>query len=200
MLKKELLEILKEIGDDQEVNETILEIEDFAKSSKISLEQFKELIEKDPEIKGYNQSNLDRAITNGIESFKSKGMQKLIDEAIAKSKNEGLSPEQIKIRDLEAKFADMEREKRVIESKSGLSKLLSTKNLPVDLVDYVYHDDENILNENIEKFTNMFSSVATEQANKILNDNSYVPPTSSGSKYMSEVERIFAKNTGISIE
>ena len=59
MLKSELLEKLKDINDDTDINETILSIEDFAKSSskldvsKLTVEDYKRILETNEAIKGY---------------------------------------------------------------------------------------------------------------------------------------------------
>ena len=88
MLKSELLEKLKDINDDTDINETILSIEDFAKSSskldgskltvgkldvsKLTVEDFKNVLENNQMIKGYYTSQMDSAISKAINSHDKK--------------------------------------------------------------------------------------------------------------------------------
>ena len=73
MKKSELLEILKDIEDDSEINETIQGIEGLAKSStldvnKLTIEDFKNILENNAAIKGYNASTLDSVRSKAVET------------------------------------------------------------------------------------------------------------------------------------
>ena len=102
MLKKELIEKLKDIDDNADINETILAMEDFAKSSeldvtKLTIEDYKNVLEKNETIKGYNQSQLDSAISKAINShddkFQKEKLPSIIEEELKKRSNEGLTKE-----------------------------------------------------------------------------------------------------------
>ena len=67
MLKSELLEKLKDIAEDADVNETILCMDDFAKSSeidvtKITLDDYKNMLANNEIVKAYFTSQLDSGI------------------------------------------------------------------------------------------------------------------------------------------
>ena len=75
MKKSELLEVLKDIADDSEINETIQGIEGLAKPfdiNSIGLDQFKQVLEGNKEVKAYYQSALDSGIGKGVATFKEK--------------------------------------------------------------------------------------------------------------------------------
>ena len=73
MKKSELLELLKDVEDDADINETIQGIEGLIKPfdlSKITLEQYKEILENNEVIKGYNTSTLDSVRSKAVETYK----------------------------------------------------------------------------------------------------------------------------------
>jgi len=185
MKKNELLELLKEIGDDQEVNETILGIEDFAKSSefdvnKLTLEDFKKVITDNKEILGYYTSEKDRAVSKGIETFKTNNLQKLIDEGIKAKSDEGLTEEQKQIRELIAYKEQKEKEEKINGIKKGYKDIFAEKKLSTDLMDFINFDGEKEnIDSAIEKLSKIFGdSVNTEVKNRI-GDKDETPPKDS---------------------
>lgn len=201
MKKTELLKLIEALGDDDNVLETLQGIEGLAKSSelditKLTVEDFKNILEKNEQIKGYNQSNLDSAISKGVESFKTNKMPSYLQEELKKVNNKDKTPEMIALEEMQQKYNAMEKQMQMKELGSKYSKVLSEKGLPLDLVDYILSDgNEESINSNIEKFSNMFSTVTNSKVNEKLNNNSYVPPKDNGTKALSGVEQAFyAKN------
>ena len=123
-------------------------------------------------------------------------MKKLIDEAVKAKSNEGKTPEQIKLEELETKLAEMEKEKTIATNKANYSKILGEKGLSTDLLDFIYADEEAVFNENIDKINTIIQSAVTSSTNKILNNNEYIPPTSSGGVALSGVEKAFYERNG----
>lgn len=201
MKKTELLKLIEGLGDDDNVLETLQGIEGLAKSSdlditKLTVEDFKNILEKNEQIKGYNQSNLDSAVSKGVESFKTNKMPSYLQEELKKVNNKDKTPEMIALEEMQQKYNAMEKQMQMKELGSKYSKVLSEKGLPLDLVDYILSDgNEENINSNIEKFSNMFSTVTDSKVNEKLNNNSYVPPKDNGTKVLSGVEQAFyAKN------
>lgn len=202
MKKTELLKLIESLGDDDSVLETLQGIEGLAKSfeldaTKLTIEDFKNILEKNEQIKGYNQSNLDSAISKGVESFKTNKMPSYLQEELKKVNNKDKTPEMIALEEMQQKYNAMEKQMQMKELGSKYSKVLSKKGLPLDLVDYILSDgNEENINSNIEKFSNMFSTVTDSKVNEKLNNNSYVPPKDNGGgKVLSGVEQAFyAKN------
>lgn len=205
MKKTELLKLIESLGDDDNVLETLQGIEGLAKSSelditKLTIEDFKNILEKNEQIKGYNQSNLDSAISKGVESFKTNKMPSYLQEELKKVNNKDKTPEMIALEEMQQKYNAMEKQIQMKELGSKYSKVLSEKGLPIDLVDYILSDgNEESINSNIEKFSNMFSTVTDSKVNEKLNNNSYVPPKDNGGgKVLSGVEQAFyAKNPNL---
>ena len=85
MKKSELLELLKDVEDDSDINETIQGIEGLIKPfdlSKITLDQYKEILENNEAIKGYNTSTLDSVRSKAVETYKNGKGKEAIKKAI----------------------------------------------------------------------------------------------------------------------
>lgn len=202
MKKADLIKLIEGLEDEVDVLDTLKENEEIKglikpfDASKLALEDFTKLLQENDTIKGYWTSEKNRAVTEGIEGFKKKDMKKLIDEAVKAKSNEGKTPEQIKLEELETKLAEMEKEKTIATNKANYSKILGEKGLSTDLLDFIYADEEVVFNENIDKINTIIQSAVTSSTNKILNNNEYIPPTSSGGVALSGVEKAFYERNG----
>ena len=133
MKKIDLLKLIEGLEDETDVLDTLKEQEEVKGLIKpfdvneITLEDFKKAIADNKEIRGYYASEKDRAVSKGIETFKSNNLQKLIDEELKKKSNEGLSEEAIQLKELQAKFEALEKEKTISELKGKYTKSLLEK-------------------------------------------------------------------------
>ena len=186
MKKRDLLKLIEGLEDETDVLDTLKEQEEVKGLIKpfdvneITLEDFKKAIADNKEIRGYYASEKDRAVTKGIETFKSNNLQKLVDEELKKKSNEGLSEEAIQLKELQAKFEALEKEKTRSELKGKYTKSLSEKGLSTGLVDFVFDEDEAIFNSNVDKINSIIENLINSKTNEILNNNEYIPPTSGG--------------------
>lgn len=202
MKKIDLLKLIESLGDEADVLETLKDQEEIKGLIKpfdvneITLEDFKKAIADNKEIRGYYTSEKDRAVTKGIETFKSNNLQKLIDEELKKKSNEGLSEEAIQLKELQAKFEALEKEKTRSELKGKYTKLLSEKGLSTELVDFVFNEDEEIFNSNVDKINSIIENSINSKTNEILNNNEYIPPSNGGSN-LNRDEEILKKILGI---
>ena len=179
MLKKELIEKLKDIDDNADINETILAMEDFAKSSeldvtKLTIEDYKNVLEKNETIKGYNQSQLDSAISKAINvhdgKFKKEKLPSIIEEELKKRSNEGLTKEQIEIKELKEQMEVMKKEKEVNELLASNRTKLKEAKLSEDLAKYIKEDSD------IEFFKNLITESVNNGVKDKINNSSYTPP------------------------
>ena len=193
MLKSELLEKLKDINDDTDINETILSIEDFAKSSskldgskltvgkldvsKLTVEDFKNVLENNQMIKGYYTSQVDSAISKAInshdEKFKKDKLPKIIEDELKKRSNDGLSPEQIEIKELKAQMEAMKAEKEANDLLNSNRTKLKEAKLSEDLAKYIKEDSD------IEFFKNLITESVNNGVKDKINNSSYTPPSDS---------------------
>lgn len=196
MKKIELLKLIESLEDEADVLDTLKEQEEIKglikpfDVEKITLEDFKKVITDNKEIKGYYTSEKDRAVSKGIETFKSNNLQKLIDEELKKKSNEGLSEEAIQLKELQAKFEALEKKKTISELKGKYTKFLAEKGLNAELVDFVFNEDEEIFNSNVERINNILQNSINLKTNEILNNNEYIPPTSGGESINTAEEQL----------
>ena len=179
MLKSELLEKLKDIADDADINKTILSIDDFAKSSeidvkKLTVDDYKNMLANNEVIKAYYQSSFDSAVGSAVTKHDQKFMKEkfptLLEEEIKKRDTSNLTPDQMKIKELEEKMAKYEAEKtEALRLETNRNKL-KDNGLNTDLAKYIKTDDD------IDFFKNLINdSVKAEVKNK-LGNSSYRPP------------------------
>ena len=179
MLKSELLEKLKDIAEDADVNEAILSIDDFAKSSeidvkKLTVDDYKNMLANNEVIKAYYQSSFDSAVGSAVTKHDQKFMKEkfptLLEEEIKKRDTSNLTPDQMKIKELEEKMAKYEAEKaEALRLETNRSKLKES-GLNTDLAKYIKTDDD------IDFFKNLINdSVQAEVKNKLGKSN-YKPP------------------------
>lgn len=198
MKKSELLKLIETLGDDDSVLETLKGVEGLSQfdATKLSIDDFKALLENNAEIKGYHTSTLDSQISKSVNSHDEKFMKEkfpqLLQEELKRYSNEGKTPEQIKLEELQSQLDNMQKEKTRTDLAVKYQKILSEKGLPVDLTDYILGDgNEENINANIEKFGNMFSTITDTKVNEKLMNNSYVPPKDGTSTVLSGVEQAF---------
>ena len=179
MLKSELLEKLKDIAEDADVNEAILNIDDFAKSSqidvkKLTVDDYKNMLANNEVIKAYYQSSFDSAVGSAVTKHDQKFMKEkfptLLEEEIKKRDTSNLTPEQIQLKELQAQLDAMKAEKEQAELLNANISKLKEVGLNTDLAKYIKTDSD------IDFFKNLINdSVKTEVKNK-LGNSSYRPP------------------------
>ena len=89
IIKKDLLEKLNDIDETADVTEVLKGIDGIAEVkeipfdvNKLTVEDYKNILETNKAIQGYNQSQLDSAVSKGVESFKTKKMPGIIESEI----------------------------------------------------------------------------------------------------------------------
>ena len=183
MLKSELLEKLKDIAEDADINETILNMEDFAKSSKVdvkklTIDDYKNMLANNDIIKAYYQSSFDsavgKAVTNHDEKFKKEKLPKLLEEEVQKKLNADLTPEQQQIRKLQEKIEKMELEKTKAELLEANRNKLQGQGLDTSLAKYINNDDD------ITFFKDLISNSVQAGIKEKLGNSNYKPPVSAG--------------------
>ena len=179
MLKSELLEKLKDIADDADINKTILSIDDFAKSSeidvkKLTVDDYKHMLANNEVIKAYYQSSFDSAVGSAVTKHDQKFMKEkfpiLLEEEIKKRDTSDLTPDQLKIKELEEKMAKYEAEKaESLRLETNRSKL-KDNGLNTDLAKYIKTDDD------IDFFKNLINNSVKTEIKQKLGESSYKPP------------------------
>ncbi|BDR67210.1 hypothetical protein K144312032_14380 [Clostridium tetani] len=174
MLKKDLLELIKDIEDDKDVDET-LKSTDFAKSM-LSLDNFKNLISTDKEFKSFIDSEKDKYNSKALDTWKANHLQKLIDEKVKELYPEE-DPKDSELAKLKLEMENMKKETLRKELTNKALKIATEKGLPADLVDYFIGQDEESTTKNLETLEKVFTEKLETTVKERLKDNSYTPPS-----------------------
>lgn len=174
MLKKDLLELIKGIEDDKEVDE-ILAISELA--TKFSgLDIFKQKINTDKEFKSYIDSLKDQHLSKGLETWKSNNLESLVNEKIKELYPEE-DPKDNELKKLKQEMENMKKETLKKELTNKALKIATEKGLPTELVDYFIGQDEESTNKNLETLEKVFTGKLETTVKERLKDNSYTPPS-----------------------
>lgn len=182
MKKSELLKLIETIADDGDINELILGADEFkglgkVDLSKLSTDEFKNLLTTNEAIKGYMTSRDDSIRSSAVETFKSGKMKELINKAVEEAKNGKKTPEQERIEELEKQFAESQAQIQRQNTINKYTGILKEKGLPTELVDFVYGDGkEETIDKNIETLGTVFTSAIDSGVKSKLGTSSYVPP------------------------
>ena len=118
----------------------------------------------------YATKAVNTARENAIAKFKSEELPKIIDDAIKAKSNEGLTPEQMQLKELQAQLDAMKAEKEQAELLNSNVRKLKEVGLNTDLARFIKEDSD------IDFFKNLINdSVKAEVKNK-LGHSSYKLP------------------------
>lgn len=184
MLKKELLELIKDIEDEGEIDE-IITSKGFAKPLNFG----NKVVATENDLKSLIDSERDK----GIEGFKKGGMQKLIDAEVLKRTNKEETPVEKELREMKAEFESMKKEKARAEMVAKYKDTLADKKIPSKLIDFVLGEDEETTNANISLFEDSMKSYIDSQVSERLNTG-YVPPKDDSNISKSTYEQLLQKD------
>lgn len=173
MLKSELLELIKDIEDDKDVDETLATSELATKFG--GLDMFKQKINTDKDFKSFIDSLKDTHLTKGLETWKANNLQKLIDEKVKELYPED-DPKDTELSKLKLEMENMKKEALKKELTNKALKIATEKGLPADLVDYFIGQDEESTTKNLETLEKVFTDKLETTVKERLKDNSYTPP------------------------
>ncbi|NFD31027.1 DUF4355 domain-containing protein [Clostridium botulinum] len=174
MLKKELLELIKDIEDDKDVDEILATSELANKFG--GLDMFKQKINTDKDFKSFIDSLKDTHLNKGLETWKQNNLQSLIDDKIKELYPEE-DPKDTELVKLKQEMENMKREKIKEQLTNKALKIATEKGLPTDLVDYFIGQDEETTNKNLETLEKVFTDKLETTVKERLKDNSYTPPS-----------------------
>ena len=206
MLKKDLIEKIKDITDDVDINETLQGIEELGLTkpfdvNKATVEDYKNMLANNEVIKAYYQSSFDSAVGTAVtkhdEKFKKEKLPGIIEEEIKKRDTSNLTPEQLEIKELKEKMAKMEADKEQAEKLNVNTQLLKNKDLPIELAKYV--NDEN----DITLFENVIKSAAQKIIDEKLGKHRETPPKGGTPNNKMSLEEIMAyanEHPGVNIQ
>ena len=184
MKKIDLLNLLNEIADDGDINETLLSNDEFKAYkdlSKLTADDISTILAGEVG-KVYIQSHDDSVRSRAVETYKN-GKGK---EAIEKARLEGIeegkngkkkTPEMERIEQLEKQLAEANEQATRNATNSAIGKILESKKLPSELIDFVYGDGkEETYTKNIETIEKIINDTTNNNMQTKLGQGAYVPP------------------------
>lgn len=193
MLKKELIEKLKDIAEDADVDEAIKAMVEYKATvdySKLTTDEYKKILEENPVIKAYQQSQFDSAVGSAVTKHDQKFMKEkfpeLLKAEMEKANNKNKTPEQIEaektLEEAKQLKAELAREK----SLNKYTKILTEKKLPVELAEFVVGADDETSDKNVEFFNNLFGKMKEQD----LKDNAPKPPKEDAGKVDADTQAL----------
>ena len=184
MKKIDLLNLLKEIADDGDINETLLSNDEFKAYkdlNKLTADDISTILNGEVG-KVYIQSHDDSVRSRVVETYKN-GKGK---EAIEKARLEGIeegkngkkkTPEMERIEQLEKQLAEANEQATRNATNTAIAKILESKKLPSELIDFVYGDGkEETYTKNIETIEKIINDTTNNNMQTKLGQGAYVPP------------------------
>lgn len=180
MKKNEIVEFLKDLADDADIDETVKGSETLAKlfEKGLTIDDVKNFLDNNEDGKKYLQQYGDTRVTDGIKSWQKNNLQKLIDDAVAKA-NPQETEEQKKIRELQEKFENSEKERARESLKNKALKVASDKKLPDELLEYFIGQDEETTLSNLDLLDKVFNGCLADGIQKGIDEKikgGYKPP------------------------
>ncbi|NFF80377.1 DUF4355 domain-containing protein [Clostridium botulinum] len=126
----------------------------------------------------YSSKAVNTAREKAIAKFKEEELPNILETELKKKSNDGLTEDQIALKELQKKIEIMECEKLKAENVAKYTKVLGEKKLPTELVDYILADDEEIINKNIDFFSNLITNSVNSSVKERLNNLDETPPKS----------------------
>lgn len=191
MQKREMIELLKNVEDESEIDSLLENLELFKSKEPKSptIDEFKSLILSDSNFKSFMDKENSKYYSEKLEHFKKNDMQTLINAEVLKRTSTNETEEQKAIRELNQKLDRLEKEKRHTEMISKYKDVLSEKKIPTNLIEYLLSDDDEKTNANIDIFENSMKQYIQARVDERIKDGSYTPPGKEGIDELSEVRK-----------
>ncbi|WP_097026170.1 DUF4355 domain-containing protein [Clostridium peptidivorans] len=202
MLKKDLLEKIKNAKDDEDINSLLsgTDIEETFKASGLTLEAFKGKL-KEKDFKAFLESENDKHFNKALGTWKENNLEKELDPFI-KEKYPDLvtDPTQKKLLELEK---ELEKERKSNARKDLLTEVMkyaADKKLPASVVEKCLGEDFDKTKEVIDSIAEDWSKGLETMVTEKMKSNSYVPGKGSDGKAISIGAAIAAQANGNKVE
>lgn len=143
-------------------NKDQTDVKAYLESLTVDVNIVKAFLETNEEGKKLLQSLTDSKVTQGIETFKKNNLDKLV-EAKYNELHPAETPEQKRIRDLEQKFNESEKEKQLALLRNKALTMLTAKGFKPEVLEILMlGEDETTLTTNIDKLSTYLNSAIKE--------------------------------------
>lgn len=180
MLKKDLLEKIKDMKEEDDINE-LLKGTDVESTFKVepTLDAFKaKLSEK--EFKSFMDSEKDTHANKALDTWKSNNLQTIINDEVLKATGKKKTPEQIQIEKLQKDFEEQKAKAERAETVAKYKDVLAEKKIPMEMIDYFLTDNEETTNTRIDNFTTYVEGMVSSGVKEQISSGNYTPPGENG--------------------
>jgi len=179
VLKSELIKRLENIVEDADVDEAIKAMDEYKATidySKLTTDEYKKILEENPVIKAYQQSQFNSAVGSAVTKYDQKFMKEkfpeLLKAEMEKANNKNKTPEQIEAEKTLEEAKQLKAELAHEKNLNKYAKILTDKKLPVELAEFVVGADDETSDKNVEFFNNLFGKMKEQE----LKYNAPKPP------------------------
>ncbi|ENZ33297.1 hypothetical protein HMPREF1084_01765 [Clostridium butyricum 60E.3] len=193
MLKSELIKRLENIVEDADVDEAIKAMDEYKATidySKLTTDEYKKILEENPVIKAYQQSQFDSAVGSAVTKYDQKFMKEkfpeLLKAEMEKANNKNKTPEQIEAEKTLEEAKQLKAELAHEKNLNKYAKILTDKKLPVELAEFVVGADDETSDKNVEFFNNLFGKMKEQE----LKYNAPKPPKEDAGKVDADTQAL----------
>lgn len=188
MLKKDLLEKIKNAKDDEDINSLLdgTDVEEQFVAGGLTLAAVKNKIKTDKDFKAFLESENDKHFNKALDTWKKNNLEKELDPFIKEKYPELVTdPTQKKLLELEKQLAD----ERAANAKKDLlaeaMKYAADKKLPGSIVEKCLGEDFDKTKEVIDSIAEDWSKSLETMVTEKMKSNSYIPGKGADGKSMS---------------
>lgn len=197
MKKNQLLELLKDVKEDEDINSLLVgtDIENEFKSSALTLNAFKEKMKTDKEFKAFIDSENDKYHAKALKTWRDNNLEKELEPFIKEKYPELVTdPVQKKVLELEK---ELEKERQANARKDLLAeaiKYANKKGIKLKSIDKFLGDDLDSTKANLDELADDWFEGLEAISTEKMKQSSYVPGKGSDGKPMSIGASIAAQN------
>jgi hypothetical protein len=145
----------------------------------ITVESVQKFLNDNKDGKSWFDSEKDKHGTKSLDTWKTNNLQKEIDAEIKKRFPEA-DPKDLKMKELELKLEQMLKDTSRKELTNKALKLATEKKLPIEIIDFLIGETEEVTMSNLTKFETVFNSHVQALVEERIKGDSYVPPKGGG--------------------
>jgi len=178
MLKKDLLEKIKNAKDDEDINALLggTDIESTFKSSGLTLDAFKEKMKSDKDFKAYGESENDKYYAKAFKTWKENNLEKELEPFMnAKYPDLIKDPKDKKVLEMETKIAQMEKASARKDLLTEAMKYGAEKKLPAGFIDKFLGEDLDTTKANLDVLAVDWSKGLEASVSERMKAASYIP-------------------------
>lgn len=179
MLKKDLLEKIKNAKDDEDINSLLTgtDIEETFKGEEPTIDVFKAKVKSDKDFQKFMDSERETHLSKALKTMKEKGTweSEFADALTQKYPDLVKDPTQKKLLELEKQLAEEKANNARKDLLTEAIKYANEKKLPASFVDKFLGEDLDTTKANLDGFATDWSKGLENAMNEKLKSSSYVP-------------------------